>query len=115
VSCGWIPTNPCVKIKLPLVAGGKRVIRVVLTPKQITDLATKLEEPYATLVLFLASTGLRIGEAIGVKWSDIDDNVLSVSRRIYIGECGLGEDPDFGATTTVGPEARKAIACTRRG
>jgi integrase len=85
VSCGWIQSNPCVKIKLPLVAGGKRVTRVVLTPRQITDLATKLEEPYATLVLFLASTGLRIGEAIGVKWSDIDDNVLSVSRRIYIG------------------------------
>jgi excisionase family DNA binding protein len=86
LSCGWIQANPCVRIKLPLVTGGKRVTRVVLAPTQITDLASRLEEPYATLVLLLAATGLRIGEAIGVKWSDIDGNVLSVSRRIYIGD-----------------------------
>lgn len=84
--CGWIQANPCVKIKLPREAGGKRVIRTVLTPKQITDLSASLEEPYATLVLFLAATGLRIGEAIGIKWSDVENNVLSVSRRIYVGD-----------------------------
>jgi integrase len=50
-------------------------------------LSATLEEPYATLVLFLAATGLRIGEAIAVKVSDVDeDNVLSVLRRIYVGD-----------------------------
>jgi len=84
--CEWIEGNPCVKIKLPREAGGKRVIRTVLTPKQIRDLSGALDEPYATLVLFLAATGLRIGEAIGIKWSDVENNVLTVSRRIYIGD-----------------------------
>ncbi len=30
-------------------------------------------------------TGLRIGEAIGIKWSDFDDDVLKIQRRIYEG------------------------------
>jgi integrase len=45
-----------------------------------------LREPYATLVLFLAITGLRSGEAIGIKWSDFDEDVLKICRRIYEGK-----------------------------
>src|ERR1700686_4940701 len=30
--------------------------------------------------------GLRIGEAIGIKWSDFDGDVLTVSRTIYEGK-----------------------------
>ncbi len=37
-------------------------------------------------MLFLYATGLRIGEAIAVKWSDFSGNVLTVSRRIYAGD-----------------------------
>jgi integrase len=38
--------------------------------------------------LFLAVTGLRISEALGIKWLDFEGNVLRVSRRIYEGEAG---------------------------
>jgi integrase len=48
-------------------------------------MAARLAEPYSTLVLFLAVTGVRIGEAIAIKWSDIDGDVLHVRRRIYEG------------------------------
>lgn len=82
-NCGWIPVNPCEKIRLPRVTGGRKVLRTVLTWEQVLALAGKLEEPYATLVLFLAVTGLRIGEAIAVKPSDFMENTLHVSRRIY--------------------------------
>src|SRR6266550_1405991 len=37
------------------------IVRTVLSPEQVTAIAKKLDEPYATLVLFLAVTGLRIG------------------------------------------------------
>jgi hypothetical protein len=33
----------------------------------------------------LAATGLRIGEAVAIKWADIEGGVLTVSRRIYHG------------------------------
>ncbi len=85
-SCSWLENNPCRDIKLPKETGGRKVIRTVLTPAQVIAIAEKLEEPYATLVLFLAASGLRIGEAIAVKESDFDGNVLHVTRRIYDGD-----------------------------
>jgi integrase len=86
VNCGWLQKNPCTGVKLPYA--GTKVVRIVLRPEQIIALACKLEEPYATLVLFLAVTGLRISEAIGIKWSDFDGNVLRISRRVYEGRAG---------------------------
>jgi integrase len=58
----------------------------VLTPQQVVNISERLQEPYSTLVLFLAVTGLRIGEAIGVKWSDFDGDVLHICRRVYEGQ-----------------------------
>jgi len=81
VRCGWLEKNPCSGVKLPMA--GKKVIRAVLRPEQTIALANRLNEPYSTLVLFLATTGLRVGEAVGIKWSDFDGDVLHVCRRIY--------------------------------
>jgi integrase len=86
VDCKWLKENPCRGVRLP--NAGTRVKRTVLTPEQTIAIADRLGEPYSTLVLFLAATGLRIGEAIAVKWSDFDGNVLAVSRRIYEGKTG---------------------------
>jgi integrase len=33
-----------------------------------------------------SATGLRIGEAVAVRWSDFEGNLLNVSHRIYDGE-----------------------------
>jgi integrase len=85
VDCGWLEVNPCSGVRLPRAAG-KRIVRTVLKPEQVVAIAERLHEPYSTLVLLLAVTGLRIGEAIGIKWSDFDGDVLKVQRRIYEGE-----------------------------
>ena len=86
VECGWIEKNPCSGIKLP--QAGKKIVRTVLKAEQSIAIANLLQEPYSTLVLFLAATGLRIGEAIGIKWTDFDGDVLRISRRIYEGKEG---------------------------
>lgn len=85
-NCGWLEKNPCERIKLPQATGGRKVARTVLTAEQVNALAGKLEEPYATLVLFLAATGLRIGEAIAIRWSDFEGNVVHITRRLYDGD-----------------------------
>lgn len=85
VSCGWLEKNPCHGVKLPH-GTGRTITRNVLAPEQVTAIASKLEEPYSTLVLFLAITGLRIGEAVGIQWKDFDGEVLNVQRRIYEGK-----------------------------
>jgi hypothetical protein len=79
VACEWLEKNICSGIKLP--RAGKRIVRTVLKPEQVVAIAGALREPYATLVLFLAVTGLRIGEAVAIKWSDFDGDVLHISRR----------------------------------
>jgi integrase len=85
-NCGWLERNPCTRVKLPKRSGGRRVTRTVLTAEQVNAIAEKLKEPYATLVLFLAASGLRIGEALAIKWTDFKGNVLHVTRRIYDGD-----------------------------
>jgi integrase len=85
-NCGWIERNPCEGIRLPREAGGRKVHRTVLTSQEVDAIVSALAEPYATLVLFLARTGLRIGEAVAIKWSDLEGNVLHVQRRLYQGK-----------------------------
>jgi integrase len=77
----WVPKNVCHGVKLPK-AGGKTK-RIIVTAEQVAWLLARLPEPIATLVLFLAVTGVRVGEAVGIKWSDFDGDVLHVQRRIY--------------------------------
>ena len=86
VACGWLEKNPCSGVKLP--QAGQKVKRTVLRPEQVLSIAGKLEEPYATLILFLAVTGLRISEAVGIRWDDFDGDTLHVCRRIYEGKTG---------------------------
>lgn len=86
ISLKWLDENPCSKVKLPCDCGGRRVKREVLTCDQVVSIISRLEEPYATLVLLLSVTGLRIGEAVAIKWSDFEGDVLKVQRRIYDGE-----------------------------
>jgi integrase len=86
VSCNWLEKNPCAGVKLPLA--GSKVKRTILSTEQVIAIAAKLDEPYSTLVLFLAATGLRIGEAVGIKWSDFEGDTLHIQRRIYEGKEG---------------------------
>jgi hypothetical protein len=81
VACDWIEKNPCAGVRLPLA--GSKIKRTILTTQQVAAIAARLEEPYSTLVIFLAATGLRIGEAIGIKWSDFEGDTLHIQRRIY--------------------------------
>jgi integrase len=87
-SNGWIE-NPCTGVKLPVKTCEDRTVkRHNLTPAQIAALASMLPEPYATLVLFISQTGVRIGEAVAVKVSDFDGDVVQICRRIYNGKVG---------------------------
>ncbi len=84
VACDYLSKNPCSGVRLP--KAGTKVVRTVLSPQQVVSISERLQEPYATLVPFLAVTGLRIGEAIGIKWSDFEGDVLHICRRVYEGQ-----------------------------
>jgi integrase len=96
VENGWLKENPIKGVKLPRAenCAGRRIHRRIISPSQTISIAEKLSEPYATLVLFLAVTGLRIGEAIAIKWSDFEGDVLHVQRRIYDGKVDTTKSRD---------------------
>ena len=55
-----------------------------LTVEQFHALLTELHEPFATLALISVCLGLRISEALGLKWEDVDwlGKCLSIRRGI---------------------------------
>lgn len=45
---------------------------VILTPEQVAAVIACAGETYAPVIAFLAGTGCRIGEALGLTWADLD-------------------------------------------
>ncbi|BFK81448.1 tyrosine-type recombinase/integrase [Clostridium baratii] len=89
-----ISENPIKNIRLPRNETPSK--RRALTEKEENDLLNALKGSKYYLVVFIAlKTGLRIGEILGLKYSDINfnENTISVKRqfkRIYDNTWGLG-------------------------
>ena len=64
-----LAASPCHRIRLPR---DDRPEVTVPTVQQITALAGAVEPRYRALVVLLAGSGLRIGEALGLQVSDVD-------------------------------------------
>jgi integrase len=62
-----------------------------LTPEELSAVLAATPEGWRTFMSFLAETGLRAGEAVEVRWSDLDrgKSMLTVARQFYRGEVGL--------------------------
>lgn len=73
-----ITARPTDGVKLPKA---REKEKKALTWMQVEIIADALPEPIATLVLFLTWTGLRIGEACGLRWQHVDLETLTVHVR----------------------------------
>lgn len=85
--CGWVEENVCRGTLLPRGIPGR--VRARLSEQDVERLAAALKEPYRTLVLFLAITGARISEAIGLRFGDLGREGLLLERRIYAGQVDI--------------------------
>lgn len=88
-----ISSNPAVYIKVPKNAPKNIIKRHIITPAQFRALLEKY--PFGTILyiplLLLYYTGMRLGEVLGLMWSDIDFEAkkIKLSRQIvYIKERG---------------------------
>jgi len=111
----WLPSNLCSKIRLPRIAGGHRVVRTALTEDQVKRIIGKLAEPYATLVLLLVTSGLRISEAIGLKWSDVEGNTIKVQRPVYFGDVDTPKSPKSRRTLPLDGQVIERVKSLKRG
>ena len=72
----WATRNPITHVRQ---SAKRRNTPVVLTIEQIKAFLSHLEEPCRTAVLLDASSGLRVGELLGLKWEDVNFEALEVN------------------------------------
>ncbi len=72
----WTDRNP---ISLVRQSAKRQNIPSVLTVEEIKALLSEIGEPYRTITLLAASTGLRASELLGLQWADIDFQTLEMS------------------------------------
>jgi integrase len=71
----WVTTNPIRHVRQ---SAKRSRIPTILSPEQIKQLLEKLVDLPKTAVLLGASTGLRVGEILGLKWEDVDFETLEL-------------------------------------
>lgn len=86
----WSGDNPTKGVR----TGKKRLVREkrLLTAEELRSILAAVDDRSKFIVLILFGVGLRISEALGLQWRDVDfdKGVLSVRRRWYRGD--LSED-----------------------
>jgi integrase len=84
----WLMRNP---ISLERQSAKRTKTPDVLDAEELKKLLTELQNPACAVVFLTAGTGLRISEALGLKWSDVDFNsgLINLSRAVvhqHVGE-----------------------------
>lgn len=70
---GYIPTNPVSAVEQLKEDGKTRIsIREPFTAPEVKRLVTHAKGDWMGVVILAATTGLRLGDAVGLKWEDID-------------------------------------------
>jgi len=77
-----LPVSPCRRIILPAIPRGEIE---PATAEQVHELADAMPARYRAAVVLLAGSGLRIGEALGLRVSDVDflRRTVKVERQRY--------------------------------
>lgn len=80
----WIPTNPVAGIRVPQGRKGSDVVEpdAIPTPVEVQSIIDATDAHWRPLVQLLAWTGIRIGEAAGLRVGDVDlqSGTLRVER-----------------------------------
>jgi len=78
---------------IELVRQSSRRVRIprVLTAEEIRSLQVQLAEPYHTMVLVAACTGLRVSEIIGLQWGDFDWESQTVLVQRFVVQTRVGD------------------------
>ena len=72
----WTTSNPITHVRQ---SAKRSRVPTVLNPDELKGFLANLVDPAKTAVLLGALTGLRVGELLGLKWSDIDFEKLEIS------------------------------------
>jgi integrase len=85
--------------------------RQTVTKEQLEKILTNVAERYTVLLALIAGTGLRIGEALGVRHGDFTDEcrVLTIQRSVWSGKPQLPKTSNALRTIDVPEELAKVL------
>ena len=70
---GWIESSPMAKISKPVASRGRVRFLSAVERNSLLNACSELEHPYLhTIVMIALSTGMRLGEIMGLRWELID-------------------------------------------
>jgi integrase len=95
-------TNPMQRVLLPPARSAGETY--VYSSDEISQMMAVLPEPVRTVVAVAAYTGLRSGEIIALRWEDVMDGSLIVSRSIWRGHVSEPKTAASKAAVPVIPE-----------
>jgi integrase len=101
-------SNP---IELVRQTGRRQKVPRRLNVEELRALLAQLEQPYSTMVILAACLGLRVGEILGLQWSDADllSGTLAVRRSVYQYHVGPAKTAYSEATLPLAPEVVSAL------
>jgi integrase len=81
----YLEKNPTRQVQVPSLVNGRD--KTTLTPEQVRALFGELKEPYRTMVLLAALSGLRRGEIFGLRrtYVDFEEGSVIVAESSYEG------------------------------
>jgi integrase len=84
----WLDKNP---ISLVRQSAKRERMPEVLDVGEIRSLLTELEHPYKAMVFLAAATGMRVSELLGLKWRDVDFELLEIKLNHGVVHQTVGE------------------------
>ena len=86
VKYGFLVKNPAEGVHVAPAKRGTRRRKPFIRPGQFAALVELIQEPYATMVYVAVYTGLRVSEVIGLRWSDIHEQSITIDERYCRGD-----------------------------
>jgi integrase len=92
VRWGLVPTNVVAAAAPPTI---RRAEINVPSPEEVQKLILAADEPWATLLRLAVGTGLRRGELVALRWSDVDleEGTIRVRAGLVVSYDGVIEKP----------------------
>lgn len=77
----WAERNPITSVRQ---SAKRERVPEILTVQELVELLGAIPEPFRTAVFLDGSSGLRVGELLGLKWQDVDfdHNLIHIRRSV---------------------------------
>jgi integrase len=103
----WHDANPITKVRQ---SAQRQHEPDILDVNELTRLLAALRDPFRTMVLVAAGTGLRRGELIGLKWQDVDFEASLIQPRRSVVNQNIGKLKTVASGKPVALDARLSQA-----